>query len=150
MEGMGYLREHLLAGIWHLATHSPEVLEAIPDGVDVGHSHKQDLTVRIVFCRQEERGVYRHAPETATQDKNNPSGQESFPGRTEHSRTATQTPNHPFTSGYSSRNCNVHGSSTRDNNRNAQQLVAALGQQSSLRANYSDSLSRRESSSFYR
>jgi hypothetical protein len=28
--------------------------------------------------------------------------------------------------------------------------VAALGQQSSLRANYSDSLSRRESSSFYR
>lgn len=62
MEGTEYLREHLLAGIWHLATHSPEVLEAIPDGVDVGHSHKQDLTVRIVFCRQERKGEYTDMP----------------------------------------------------------------------------------------
>lgn len=71
--GMESQREHLLAGIWHLATHSPEILEAIPDGVDVGHSHKHNLTVRVVLCRQEK---------TATQDKSSPSGQ-SFPDRTD-------------------------------------------------------------------
>lgn len=55
---MGCQGEHLLAGIWHLATHGPEVLEAIPDGMDVGHSHKHDLTVGIVFCRAEREGEH--------------------------------------------------------------------------------------------
>lgn len=51
-------REHLLAGIRHLATHSPKVLEAVPDGMDVGHSHKHDLTVRVVLCRQERKAEH--------------------------------------------------------------------------------------------
>lgn len=111
MAAMDSQREHLLAGIWHLATHSPEVLEAVPDGMDVGHSHKHDLTVRIVFCRREERGAYNHVLETATHDKNNPSGQESFPGRTEHSRISNTKSKSPFylwrlKSHYSSSKCN--------------------------------------------
>ena len=48
-------REHLLAGIGHLATHSAEVLEAVPDGVDVGHSHEYDLTVGVVLCTHKRR-----------------------------------------------------------------------------------------------
>lgn len=50
-----YQRKHLLAGVWHLATHSPEILEAVSDGMDVGHSHKHHFTVRIVLCRQERK-----------------------------------------------------------------------------------------------
>lgn len=53
---MGAGRDHLLAGIRHLATHSPEVLEAVPDGMDVGHSHEHDLTVGVVFCRHTDEG----------------------------------------------------------------------------------------------
>lgn len=49
--------EHLLAGIWHLAAHSPEVLEAIADSMDVGHSHEHDLTIGVVLCRQEKSGA---------------------------------------------------------------------------------------------
>lgn len=55
-DGTGAGRDHLLAGIRHLATHSPEVLEAVPDGMDVGHSHEHDLTVGVVFCRHTDEG----------------------------------------------------------------------------------------------
>lgn len=54
--GWNQSREHLLAGVWHLATHSTEVLEAVPDGMDVGHSHEHDLTVGVVLCRREGGG----------------------------------------------------------------------------------------------
>lgn len=53
----GGTMEHLLAGIWHLAAHSPEVLEAIADSMDVGHSHEHDLTIGVVLCRQEKSGA---------------------------------------------------------------------------------------------
>lgn len=40
---------HLLSWIWDLTADCPQSLEAVPDGVDVGHSHKHDLTVGIVL-----------------------------------------------------------------------------------------------------
>lgn len=52
-EGRSWNREHLLARVWHLATHGAEILEAVPDGMDVGHSHEHDLTVGVVLCRYE-------------------------------------------------------------------------------------------------
>lgn len=80
-------REHLLAGIWHLTTHGPEVLEAVPDGMDVGHSHKHDLTVRIVLCRPERK--VEHANLSWKQPLKSSSHAQSSPGRTEHSSMAT-------------------------------------------------------------
>lgn len=72
-EGWNQSREHLLAGVWHLATHSTEVLEAVPDGMDVGHSHEHDLTVGVVLCRHE-RGEWSIMgyPGNSMQDKGSP------------------------------------------------------------------------------
>lgn len=72
---------HLLAGVWHLATHSAEVLEAVPDGMDVGHSHEHDLTVGVVLCRRE-RGEWSimACPGNSMQDKGGTMGKASIPG----------------------------------------------------------------------
>lgn len=51
--GQNQNREHVLAGVWHLATHGTQILEAVPDGMDVGHSHEHNLTVGVVLCRHE-------------------------------------------------------------------------------------------------
>lgn len=42
--------EHLLGWIRHLRAQESQRLEALADGVDVGHSHKHHLTVGVVFC----------------------------------------------------------------------------------------------------
>lgn len=132
VEGMEYQREHLLAGIWHLATHSPEVLEAIPDGMDVGHSHKHNLTVRIVFCRQERKGEHTNmSQKQPLRTRTTPVDKRAFPWQNRTLQDSNSDSKSPFhlwilKSHYSSSYCNVHGSSTRDNNRNAQQMVAAL------------------------
>ena len=65
---------HLLAGIRHLATHSTEVLEAVPDGVDVGHSHEHDLTVGVVLCTHTRKVQREDILETGLQDRSGPSG----------------------------------------------------------------------------
>lgn len=76
---------HLLAGIWHLATHSTEILEAVPDGVDVGHSHEHDLTVGVVLCTHVRKAECKDILETGRQNRSGPSGQSSL-GRAGHSR----------------------------------------------------------------
>lgn len=40
---------HLLAGVRHLTADSAQVLEAVPDGVDVGHAHEHDFTVWVIL-----------------------------------------------------------------------------------------------------
>lgn len=80
--------EHLLAGIRHLAAHSPEVLEAIPDGMDVGHSHEHNLTVGVVLCRCK-RGEWSLRACPGNRDKSGPSWH-SFPGRAEPSKMRTK------------------------------------------------------------
>lgn len=47
------ITENLLRWIGHLSAKETQRLEALADGVDVGHSHKHHLTVWIVFCRWE-------------------------------------------------------------------------------------------------
>lgn len=42
--------EDLLGWIRHLSAKESQRLEALADGVDVGHSHKHHLTVGVVFC----------------------------------------------------------------------------------------------------
>lgn len=49
----GDVTENLLGWIRHLGAKETQRLEALADGVDVGHSHKHHLTVGIVFCRRE-------------------------------------------------------------------------------------------------
>lgn len=49
----GDITENLLGWIGHLGAKKTQRLEALADGVDVGHSHKHHLTVGIVFCRRE-------------------------------------------------------------------------------------------------
>lgn len=49
----GDITENLLSWIGHLSAKESQRLEALADGVDVGHSHKHHLTVGIVFCRCE-------------------------------------------------------------------------------------------------
>lgn len=81
-EGWNRSREYLLAGVWHLATHSAEVLEAVPYGMDVGHSHEHDLTVGVVLCRCE-RGDWSimACPGNSVQDKGSPMGKTSIAGQ---------------------------------------------------------------------
>lgn len=87
--GWNQNREHLLAGIGHLATHSAEVLEAVPDGMDVGHSHEHDLTVGVVLCthkrRVEHKSVFwKQASRTRAAQW------AKLPCRADHSRTGTR------------------------------------------------------------
>lgn len=39
----------LLSRIWDLTADSPQSLEAVADGMDVGHSHKHYFTVGVVL-----------------------------------------------------------------------------------------------------
>lgn len=43
-------RINLLSWIWDLAADGPQGLEAVADGVDVGHAHEHHLTVGVVLC----------------------------------------------------------------------------------------------------
>lgn len=45
-------RINLLSWIWDLAADGPQGLEAVADGVDVGHAHEHHLTVGVVLCAQ--------------------------------------------------------------------------------------------------
>lgn len=42
-------KSHSLAGVWHLTADSTQILEAVPDGVDVGHAHEHNFTVGIIL-----------------------------------------------------------------------------------------------------
>lgn len=50
----GDITANLLGWIRHLSAKESQRLEALADGVDVGHSHKHHLTVGVVFCSSEE------------------------------------------------------------------------------------------------
>lgn len=52
------LHEHSLDRIRDLSAESPQTLEALPDGVDVGHAHEHHLTVGIILYRKH-RGCLR-------------------------------------------------------------------------------------------
>lgn len=43
-------RINLLSWIRDLAADGPQGLEAVADGVDVGHAHEHHLTVGVVLC----------------------------------------------------------------------------------------------------
>lgn len=87
--GWNQNREHLLAGIGHLATHSAEGLEAVPDGMDVGHSHEHDLTAGVVLCIHKRRAEHKSA--LCRQASRTRAVQwAKLPCRAEHSRTGTQ------------------------------------------------------------
>lgn len=60
-DGMGKTVKQiiLLSRIRDLTADGPQGLEAVPDGMDVGHSHKHHLTVWVVLYKQKQTTLTR-------------------------------------------------------------------------------------------